>query len=327
MRPAKKLPSSPQKKQDAVKAAIPRPGAMTVPSKGVKHALDQDDTKPRTANYTAAGKPMGQLQHGAGQDIKRRRTDEAEDKDIITSKPMRVSVVKQVPSPTSPPSQPRAKIFDFNRRSNRRNRLANQFVIHIQRKRKRRLKFLLHINICFLQRVSWPPSRASNSPTIPSRLVNPPPVPHLKPNDLVHLNLKHPRLPHNNNNSRPTLPANPSFSLKLTLSIPPSCRVQFLISRYSDSEDDSPKKPTIVKPAWAESPILIAQLKRQQMINPDDVFGEIKPPAIDDIFRNNNRRGHSTFRPRSSSANWSGQDKLTKEEIEEYAKTMGYAKP
>ena len=98
-------------------------------------------------------------------------------------------------------------------------------------------------------------------------------------------------------------------------------------SEYSDSEDESPKKQTIVKPSWAESPILIAQLKRQQMINPDDVFGEIKPPAIDDIFRNNNRRGHSTFRPRSSSANWSGQDKLTREEIEEYARMMGYAKP
>jgi hypothetical protein len=98
-------------------------------------------------------------------------------------------------------------------------------------------------------------------------------------------------------------------------------------NRYSDSEDDSPKKSAIVKPAWAESPVLIAQLKRQQLINPDDVFGEIKPPAIDDIFRDSKKRGHSTFRPRSSSANWSGQDKLTREEIEEYAKNMGYSKP
>lgn len=98
-------------------------------------------------------------------------------------------------------------------------------------------------------------------------------------------------------------------------------------NRYSDSEDESPKKASIVKPSWAESPVLIAQLKRQQLINPDDVFGEIKPPAIDDIFRDARKRGHSNFRPRSSSANWSGQDKLTREEIEEYAKTMGYAKP
>ena len=97
--------------------------------------------------------------------------------------------------------------------------------------------------------------------------------------------------------------------------------------RFSDSEDDSPKKATMVKPAWADSPVLVAQLKRQQAINPDDVFGEIKPPTIDDIFKDNRRRGHSTFRPRSSSANWSGQDKLTREEIEEYAKSMGFSKP
>lgn len=101
---------------------------------------------------------------------------------------------------------------------------------------------------------------------------------------------------------------------------------EFANNRYSDSEDDSPKKPSITIPSWAESPVLVAQLKRQQAINPDDVFGEIKPPAIDDIFRNN-RRGQSTFRPRSSSANWSGQDKLTRDEIEEYARTMGYSKP
>jgi hypothetical protein len=83
-----------------------------------------------------------------------------------------------------------------------------------------------------------------------------------------------------------------------------------------------------VQPAWAEPPALVAQLKRQQHINPDEVFGEIRPPAIDDIFRHNgNRRGHSTFRPRTSSANWSGQDKLTREEIDEYARTMGYSKP
>ena len=76
--------------------ATMRPVAMTVPSKGVKHPLEQEDAKSRTANYTAAGKPTGQPQEHA-QDAKRRRTDEGEDKDMIISKPMRVSVVKQVP--------------------------------------------------------------------------------------------------------------------------------------------------------------------------------------------------------------------------------------
>ena len=60
----------------------------------MKHALEQEENKPRTGNYTGAGKSMGPSQHG--QDVKRRRTNEVEDKEIITSKPMRVSVAKQV---------------------------------------------------------------------------------------------------------------------------------------------------------------------------------------------------------------------------------------
>jgi hypothetical protein len=95
MRPAKKLPPSPQKKQvreEAVKAS--RQAPITMPTKAVKHGLEQEEAKPRTANYTGSGKSMGQPQHD--QDVKRRRTEEVEDKEIITSKPMRVSVVKQV---------------------------------------------------------------------------------------------------------------------------------------------------------------------------------------------------------------------------------------
>jgi hypothetical protein len=96
MRPAKKLPPSPQKKLnreiEVVKPA--RPGAMALPSKGVKHALEPEDNKSRTGNYNAAGKSMGQPQ--LAQDNKRRRTEDIEDKEIITSKPMRVSVVNKV---------------------------------------------------------------------------------------------------------------------------------------------------------------------------------------------------------------------------------------
>ena len=65
-----------------------------MPTKAVKHALEQEEAKPRTANYTGAGKSVGQSQQD--QDVKRRRTDEVEDKEVITSKPMRVSIVKQV---------------------------------------------------------------------------------------------------------------------------------------------------------------------------------------------------------------------------------------
>jgi hypothetical protein len=90
------LRTSPQKKENKDPEAIkpPRPAAMAFQAKGVKHALDVDEAVPRTTNYTAAGKSLGQAHHG--QDTKRRRTDDVEDKEIITSKPMRVSVVKQV---------------------------------------------------------------------------------------------------------------------------------------------------------------------------------------------------------------------------------------
>jgi hypothetical protein len=96
LRPAKKLPLSPQKKQNREMETVKsvRPPGMAIPSKAVKHALEPEENKPRTANYTTAGKAIGQPQHG--QDIKRRRTEDIEEKEIITSKPMRVSVVKQV---------------------------------------------------------------------------------------------------------------------------------------------------------------------------------------------------------------------------------------
>ena len=95
MRPAKKLPPSPQKKQvreEAVKP--PRQAPITIPTKAVKHALEQEEAKPRTVNYAGSGKSMGQPQHD--QDTKRRRTEEVEDNEVIISKPMRVSVIKQV---------------------------------------------------------------------------------------------------------------------------------------------------------------------------------------------------------------------------------------
>jgi hypothetical protein len=103
MRPAKKLPPSPQKNTVVLEepAKVQRQQQpLALPSK--KHALDQDDVKPRTANYTAAGKVLGQSQNGA-QDIKRRRTDEADETNkldsLMTAKPMRVSVInKQAPT-------------------------------------------------------------------------------------------------------------------------------------------------------------------------------------------------------------------------------------
>ncbi|EEB07706.1 hypothetical protein SJAG_02807 [Schizosaccharomyces japonicus yFS275] len=96
-------------------------------------------------------------------------------------------------------------------------------------------------------------------------------------------------------------------------------------SDYSDSSDDDEqkRKQKLNLPSWAESPELREQLRRQQKLDPDKIFGTIKPPEIEELF-NSKDRPRSRFRPRSSSADWSSQDRLTQAEIEQYKKQMGY---
>ncbi|KAI9891954.1 MAG: hypothetical protein M1814_002148 [Vezdaea aestivalis] len=80
----------------------------------------------------------------------------------------------------------------------------------------------------------------------------------------------------------------------------------------TDSEDD--EEDDFLVPDWAaNSPIITDQLLKQDGLNPEDVFGPIAPLHMEDIFRNKER--HHRFRQRTSSANWSGQDRLTQEEI------------
>ncbi|BFZ55022.1 hypothetical protein PYCC9005_002060 [Savitreella phatthalungensis] len=102
----------------------------------------------------------------------------------------------------------------------------------------------------------------------------------------------------------------------------------------SDSSDDlapggvaALKKAaaTFTAPAWAESPELRKLLKKQARVDPDDVFGPIGPLHMEEVFRGKDGRPLTRFRPRSSSANWTVQgDKLTTDEVTEYARTMGY---
>lgn len=96
----------------------------------------------------------------------------------------------------------------------------------------------------------------------------------------------------------------------------------------TDSEDDDdgsdeasdaatgslrPKKKTFVAPDWANSPNLRELLEKQQLVDPETIFGPIKQPNMEKMFPNKER--HHRFRQRTSSANWSGADRLTEEEI------------
>lgn len=126
------------------------------------------------------------------------------------------------------------------------------------------------------------------------------------------------------NSNATTEPAKPHAHL------PPSELIELpeINSDYSDSdeEDDGEaagQKDAFERPGWAESPELRKLLRRQQRIDPDDIFGPIPPLQMEEIFKGK-ERALARFRPRSSSANWSGNDKLTPEEMTEYAKVMGF---
>jgi Inner centromere protein, ARK binding region len=90
-------------------------------------------------------------------------------------------------------------------------------------------------------------------------------------------------------------------------------------SEYSDSEDEGRQRKHGA-PEWTQSPELRAALESQSRVNPDDIFGPVRPLRMEDIFRTRTSR----FRARTSSANWSGPDGLKQEEEWEYARRMGF---
>lgn len=90
-------------------------------------------------------------------------------------------------------------------------------------------------------------------------------------------------------------------------------------SEYSDSDDED-RPRTFDPPDWAQSPELRQALQMQSTINPDQIFGEIRPLRMEELFRTRTSR----FRARTSSANWAGSDRLTIEEETEYARRMGF---
>ncbi|KAI5797739.1 hypothetical protein EDC01DRAFT_613996 [Geopyxis carbonaria] len=86
----------------------------------------------------------------------------------------------------------------------------------------------------------------------------------------------------------------------------------------TDSEDEDdypPSKNDFSLPQWAESPELRELLRRQQTVDPEAIFGPIAKLDMDAIFKGTDDR-KSRFRARTSSANWSGQDRLTQAEIQ-----------
>ncbi|KXX77864.1 Inner centromere protein-related protein pic1 [Madurella mycetomatis] len=66
--------------------------------------------------------------------------------------------------------------------------------------------------------------------------------------------------------------------------------------------------------SWAESPALKEAILAQERVDPMQVFGPPAPLNMEEVFNKSKDRWHK-FRARTSSANWSGTDRLTEEDI------------
>ena len=81
----------------------------------------------------------------------------------------------------------------------------------------------------------------------------------------------------------------------------------------SDSDSDADHKKQSLMASWVQSPALREQLRAQEDgVDPEAVFGPIAPLNMEEIF---DKSRHHRFRSRTSSANWTGQDRLTEEEV------------
>ncbi|KAG6040978.1 hypothetical protein E4U41_006368 [Claviceps citrina] len=84
------------------------------------------------------------------------------------------------------------------------------------------------------------------------------------------------------------------------------------IQTDDDSEDDDSHGVTVAP--WADSPDLRMALMRQETMDPSQIFGPPAPLNMEEVFSKSKDRFHK-FRARTSSANWSGADRLTEEDI------------
>jgi hypothetical protein len=64
---------------------------------------------------------------------------------------------------------------------------------------------------------------------------------------------------------------------------------------------------------WAQPEALAEALRVQEEMEVDSIFGPIAPFSLEDTFKTDKKI--KKFRDRTSSANWSGPDGLTQEEI------------
>lgn len=82
----------------------------------------------------------------------------------------------------------------------------------------------------------------------------------------------------------------------------------------TDDEDSDSDDGHVAIAPWADSPALKSALMAQEVIDPMQIFGPPRPINMEEVF-NKSKDRFSKFRARTSSANWSGADRLTEEDV------------
>lgn len=82
---------------------------------------------------------------------------------------------------------------------------------------------------------------------------------------------------------------------------------------FTDDEDEDEDPGMQVAP-WADSPALKQALVYQETLDPSQIFGAPGPLVMEEVFSKNKERW-GKFRARTSSANWSGLDRLTEDDV------------
>lgn len=82
----------------------------------------------------------------------------------------------------------------------------------------------------------------------------------------------------------------------------------------TDDEDSDSDDGHVAIAPWADSPALKSALMAQEVIDPMQIFGPPRPINMEEVF-NKSKDRFPKFRVRTSSANWSGADKLTDEDV------------
>jgi len=82
----------------------------------------------------------------------------------------------------------------------------------------------------------------------------------------------------------------------------------------TEDEDSDEDDAHVAIAPWADSPALKGALMAQEMLDPMQIFGPPRPINMEEVFSKSKDR-FQKFRARTSSANWSGSDRLTEEDI------------